>query len=261
MHSKSSQFIRRAEHIQRYASDFVLVTLRLDTKANKILDSKCISVTSGDISFYHGTRESRLHINDDVEALIYHVPITHLQKYIAYPEDLHGSVITGDSQIGKLTANYMLTLACQIGHMPTVTRRPIFDNFIQLLCLGLMDNQPTDVPRECIRLPLQAQVKNFILINLASPSLSPEFIAKKFRISLRYLYNLFQNEDMTLCQFIVEERLKLSKDQLMKKDLLRKTISEIAFDAGFSNVSHFCKIFKKKYNATPSEIRESCSID
>ena len=34
-----------------------------------------------------------------------------------------------------------------------------------------------------------------------------------------------------------------------------KSISDITFDCGFENVSHFSRIFKDKFNATPSEYR------
>lgn len=35
-----------------------------------------------------------------------------------------------------------------------------------------------------------------------------------------------------------------------------KTISEITFDCGFKNVSHFSRIFKEKFHLSPTEFRE-----
>ena len=46
----------------------------------------------------------------------------------------------------------------------------------------------------------------------------------------------------------------------MQKCLLNTSklnISEIAFDSGFENVSHFSRIFKKKYNCSPLQYRKS----
>lgn len=254
MHSQACRFIRNTEHIHKTKNDFILVTLRLNSKARKTLDAKSYNVTSGDISIYHGTRASRLNVNDNVDALIYQFPINHLYKFIKHPEDLHGSLISNKSQLGKLISNYILTLATEIGRIAPATVPVIFDNFLQLLFLGLTSDKQNDMHAECAQLPLLTQIKDYITLNLANPLLSPEYIARNFRISLRYLYNLFENDDATLCQFIMNERLILANKRLLQESST-KSISEIAFDSGFNNVSHFCKIFKKKYNVTPSELR------
>ena len=153
----------------------------------------------------------------------------------------------------------MLTFAAEAGCIAPTTFPIIFDNFLQLLFLGLNSNKQKDVQSTCAQLPLRAQIKGYITLNLANPLLSPEYIAKKFRISLRYLYNLFESDDTTLCQFIMNERLMLSSKRLLQ-DASSKSVSEIAFDSGFNNVSHFCKMFKKKYNITPSEFRAAGKI-
>lgn len=254
MHSQACRFIRNPEHIQKAKNDFILVTLRLDSKARKTLDAKTFNITSGDISIYHGTRPSRLHVNDNVDALIYQFPINNLYKFIKHPEDLHGSLISNKAQLGKLISNYMLTLAAEVGRIAPTAAPDIFDNFLQLLFLGLSSDKQNDMQAECVQLPLRTQIKDYITLNLANPLLSPEYIARNFRISLRYLYNLFENDDATLCQFIMNERLTFANKRLLQESPTR-SISEIAFDSGFNNISHFCKIFKKRYNITPSEFR------
>lgn len=256
MHSQACHFIRKPEHVQKTKNDFILVTLRLDSKAKKMLDAKTFNITSGDISIYHGARPSRLHVNDNVDALIYQFPINNLYKYTRHPEDLHGSLVSNKSPLGKLISSHMLSLATEVGRIPPTTLPVLFDNFLQLLFLGLNSDKQRDMQAECVQLPLRIQIKDYITLNLANPLLSPEYIARNFRISLRYLYNLFEDDDTTLCQFIMNERLMLSNKRLLQ-DSLTKSISEIAFDSGFSNMSHFCKMFKKKYNITPSELRGS----
>jgi AraC-like DNA-binding protein len=37
----------------------------------------------------------------------------------------------------------------------------------------------------------------------------------------------------------------------------RRLISKIAFELGFNNLSYFNRTFRRRYNATPSEIRDS----
>lgn len=54
--------------------------------------------------------------------------------------------------------------------------------------------------------------------------------------------------------YIREQKLLKANDLLMSTDL---TVSEICFEVGFSDASHFSKLFKNKYNSTPTEYRKS----
>jgi len=64
-------------------------------------------------------------------------------------------------------------------------------------------------------------------------------------------FDLFFKE--TPAKYIKEKRL-LKATQLIS--LTDFTISEICYKIGFSDTSHFTKLFKQKYNMTPSEYRE-----
>ncbi len=256
MRSQSALFIRRAEHIQKHNSDFILLTLRLDSKASKIVDSRRMNIASGDLSLYHGTRKSLLHVNETIEAIVCNIPLKYFDRHINQPEDLHGTLISAQSQLGSLASSYLLSLAATIGKLSEQQRQKVIDNFLQLLSIATEHkDKPKDVHMEAIQTSMVIQIKEFILCNLANQELSPELIANKFRISPRYLYNIFSAEHTTPCQFILDERLNSARLQLLNKKAHRKNVSEIAFDIGFNNVSHFCRQFKRKFHATPSELR------
>lgn len=53
-------------------------------------------------------------------------------------------------------------------------------------------------------------------------------------------------------KWLTERRLKRAKTMLQTGN---KTISEIAFDSGFTNLSHFSRAYKAKFGCSPSENR------
>ena len=55
-------------------------------------------------------------------------------------------------------------------------------------------------------------------------------------------------------KWITERRLKKAKSLL---ETTRKRISEVVFDSGFNNASHFSKIFKERFQVSPSEAQKS----
>ena len=54
------------------------------------------------------------------------------------------------------------------------------------------------------------------------------------------------------------ERWLTNRRLLAAHDLLRRDrrVSDVCFDVGFKNVSHFSAIFKKKFGVTPGQVRK-----
>jgi len=54
-------------------------------------------------------------------------------------------------------------------------------------------------------------------------------------------------------KWLTNRRLKRAKAFL---ETTEKTISEVAFECGFKNTSHFSRVFKKKFNTSPSALQK-----
>nr|WP_289767551.1 response regulator [uncultured Acetatifactor sp.] len=79
-------------------------------------------------------------------------------------------------------------------------------------------------------------------------------LAEIFDMNADYLSALFKKEtDMNLNSFINITRLSIAHKLLEETDC---RISEVAFQAGFSNPGYFTKQFRSFYGYTPSEIRK-----
>lgn len=81
-----------------------------------------------------------------------------------------------------------------------------------------------------------------------------EFYAEKLFMSSRNLNLITQNIlEQSVSEIIETRKLIEAKNLLITTE---KTISEIAFELGYSENSYFSKVFKKKSGQTPSEFRE-----
>lgn len=99
------------------------------------------------------------------------------------------------------------------------------------------------------------RIKEFVTSNISNAELSATMISEKLRISKRYLFDAFSNEEVSLSNFIQESRLKNALDLLSNEKFKHLSISDVAFYVGYSNVSHFSTSFKNKFNTTPSEYK------
>ncbi|WP_378946950.1 AraC family transcriptional regulator [Mesorhizobium sp. ANAO-SY3R2] len=85
--------------------------------------------------------------------------------------------------------------------------------------------------------------------------LSADEIAAQHKLSPRYVRKLFESERLSFTEFVLGQRLKRAHDML--NDPLRacQSITDIAYDAGFNDLSYFNRAFRRRYDATPSDIR------
>jgi len=115
------------------------------------------------------------------------------------------------------------------------------------------DTPPAGVPS--VRAARLAAVKADIERHLTDGSLTAATLAARHRISVRYLHKLFEDEEMTYSRFVLDRRLALAYRTLRQPRSATWTISSIAYDAGFGDLSYFNRTFRRRYGITPSGAR------
>lgn len=95
-----------------------------------------------------------------------------------------------------------------------------------------------------------SELKSFIRENLNNPTLNSDTIAKRFGISRTGLYNKIKAlTSQSIGEHIRNIRMKTAYQLIQKGEL---NLSEIAYETGFSSLSHFSRTFKKVYGQSPS---------
>lgn len=103
------------------------------------------------------------------------------------------------------------------------------------------------------------QVLNYVSENMDNPQLSVKALSAHLFISRASLYNrLLEYTGMSPVDFIRSVKLERAASLLERSD---KTISEIAYETGFANPNYFTKVFKVKYQMTPSEYIQAMKKD
>lgn len=79
-------------------------------------------------------------------------------------------------------------------------------------------------------------------------------LASALEVSDRYLQLVFSREGTTPSKYILQRRLELAASRLSRRGNSSR-ISEIAYSAGFNDLSHFCHSFRKQYGVSPRNYR------
>ncbi len=105
------------------------------------------------------------------------------------------------------------------------------------------------------------RIKQFALVHLANPALNINLIAKGVGLSSRYIHHIFNDETLSLMQWILKERLYRCHAELSRGMASVRTICDLAYSWGFNDQAHFSNCFRRQFGISPSELRRRGSGD
>lgn len=100
-------------------------------------------------------------------------------------------------------------------------------------------------------------IKADIAAHLGETRLSTTEVAARHGISTRYVRMLLEQDNTSFSEFVLGERLQLAHGLLTDPERASSTISAIAFECGFSDLSYFNRTFRRRYGQTPSDVRNN----
>jgi AraC-like DNA-binding protein len=103
---------------------------------------------------------------------------------------------------------------------------------------------------------MRSRVLSYIERHLRDPDMSVASIASALNCSTRYLHKCFAGEEQTIAEHILSRRIERCGEELGRAAAGRGTISELAYSWGFKSLSHFSKVFARRYGMSPGQRRQ-----
>jgi transcriptional regulator GlxA family with amidase domain len=125
------------------------------------------------------------------------------------------------------------------------------------LALGASQDAAEVAKERSLRAARLRAIKTDISIRLTEPNLSLDGIALRHRVSPRYVQKLFEMEGTSFSDHVRTERLARTYRMLQDPRLSHMSISTIAYECGFGDITAFNRAFRKQYDASPSDVRHS----
>jgi AraC-like DNA-binding protein len=211
-----------------------------------------------------GAGEAVLTLNAEPSAMIYSdvsiallVPRTALATLVAHPEDKAMQLIPQSNDALRLLNGYLAIvrddLALSTAEMRQLVTTHVYD--LMAMAIGATRDGAAIAQERGVRAARLAAVKADVIANAGNPALSLAAVAARQGISPRSVQLLFESEGSTFSQFVIEQRLARAHRMLTDPRHGGSTISAIALASGFGDLSHFHRSFRRRYGATPSDVR------
>lgn len=162
------------------------------------------------------------------------------------------------SEALRLLTSYLTSLDQQALTAPDL-RHTVAAHLRDLIALAIGPTRDARVVAEAggLQATRLAALKTDILAHLADEGLSVVTLARRHRVTPRYVQMLFETEGRTFSEYVLEQRLARAYQLISDTSLATRTISAIAFHVGFSNLSYFNRSFRRRYGVTPSDLRNA----
>ena len=254
----------RCRHLARLAdNDDLIFTL---------VRSGAVTWNRGDREVSASTGEAVLTASGETATYVGHTPAQllnfrfnrqKLSARLSHTEDALVRAVPKDNQALRLLKNYIGVLNDeQTLAMPSL-RLAVDDHLHDLiaLVLGATRDARELAKGRGVRFARFRAVKADIAANITHRDLSVDAVAARHGISPRYIRALFMDAGTTFTDFVLHQRLARVHRLLMEPHAHPRAISAIAYDSGFGDLSYFNHAFRRRYGATPSDIRAAARQD
>jgi AraC-like DNA-binding protein len=172
-------------------------------------------------------------------------------------EDYFIRPVPRDSEALRLLKSYVAVLGDDSRLSSAVLRQAVVTHVHDLMALALgaaRDSAQIANDRGLRAARLHA-IKTDVLASLDRQDLTLAMLAARHNVTPRYVQMLFEREGTTFSQFVLDQRLARAHRMLRDTRYSSRTISTIAYEAGFGDLSHFNRAFRRRYGENPSGVR------
>jgi AraC family transcriptional regulator, positive regulator of tynA and feaB len=153
----------------------------------------------------------------------------------------------------RLLVRYMNALVAELPQLDATATQAAANAALELLRAAVEPSVPTS--RTATRAAMRAEIRRYVRTHLQEPLLGPTSIARAYAMSVRALHALFEDADTSVAGLVRSERLARCLEDLQRPN--GGSVTDIAFRWGFCDAAHFSRVFKREFDATPSEIRQA----
>ncbi|WP_260868080.1 helix-turn-helix domain-containing protein [Streptomyces sp. SAJ15] len=177
------------------------------------------------------------------------LPEKTVQSLLAVP-------ISGRGGMGGVFTRWLADLNARAGELAPADIPTLASVTLDLLASTLahhLDAEKELTP-ETRRNALRTQINAFVEQHLPNPDMTPQTIADAHHISLRHLQQLLAEHDISPAAWI-RRRLERCRLDLANPRLNARPIQAIAARWGFTDPTHFSRLFRSTYGIPPRDYR------
>jgi len=196
-----------------------------------------------------------LHVKTDATRIM--VPRPAIAAFVPDIDDRLLRLVPAGNAALRLLLSYVEALDCgRLADAPDVAVlavQHVHDLFA--LAVGATGDAAHFAAQRGLRAARLSAIKAHIARLIGPREISIDVIAAHHGISPRYVRKLFEADGINFTQYVHEQRLIRAWRKLNALSQAHLSIIQIAYDAGFNDISYFNRSFRRRFGMSPTEAR------
>ncbi|MER5325176.1 helix-turn-helix domain-containing protein [Streptosporangium roseum] len=233
----------------------VFVSLQLSGSSMVIQGGREAVLNPGDLALYDTLLPYTLVNPEGIHQHFFRIPRAELALPPRAIDRITAVRLGRENPVADLASTYFARLADsqrRLGGHDSLAQ-PSIELLRAVIASRLGDDR---LAREALHTTLDRRIIEYLRAHLAEPDLSAARVARAHHISIRQLYSIMADAGLSLASWIRTHRLEECRKALAQPDARHQTIETVAHRWGFTNATHFSRLFKQAYGKTPREWRE-----
>lgn len=251
------QVIRSRRLIDESSHNNFFIGCILAGRANLSQAGHVAALERGDLAILDSTRSYEIDVPNGFDALWVRVPRYRIEGRLASIEQVISQRINGSAGIGNLASVMLRSALKEASRISATDANRITNSLLDLLGLSLACEFAAAPSQSGGRQSTLRRIQQYIDAHLDDELLSLDTIAAAHALSSRYINKLFEREGVSTARWIRMRRLERCRADLENSEKRDLSISEIAFNHGFGNISSFNRAFKARFNVAPTVLRNN----
>ena len=205
----------------------------------------------GDFLLYDPSQPLWLSFTEPTQAIVLRLPLATAEDRLPHLRAMAGMKISGRTAPGALFSNFVRNAWTQLQSNDGDWAETLGDVLWPLIDMTYARPRADDTSRRDER---RRALFDAVEAELCEPALDAHRIARRMGVSARYVQMLFAELATTPTAFIQGRRLELAARRL-EREGTGATITNVAFDVGFNDLSSFCRAFRRRFEVSARDYR------
>jgi AraC-like DNA-binding protein len=220
-------------------------------------DGRTVTLEAGDVTLFDPRRPLRGKYLNGAKQLLLKVPRRELESRLGDVRNMMARSIKPlqEAECG-LTSGYLAMLPTYADELGTAAAETVRNQILDLIAVSVAKAMDARRPR-------LSSARSLVLINLRAatearlndPALDSKTVAAAARVSVRYANAVLAENSTSIMRLIWARRLEHCRRALEDPTQAHRTVSEIAYGWGFSDMTHFGRRFRSAYGSLPRDYR------
>lgn len=245
--------IRSSQEIKRDDEPYLGIQLTTKGMEHFKVGAETFSFGAGDLVLWVSNQATEFIVTETLHKATLMIPLVQLTDRLPRDVRVRGSLVNTKTGLGAILFSHILSLKNQFAHLNEMDSACLKRATLELVSAALTQNLAT--PPRGLSQQYLSTIQSYILDHLQEDNLNVGRIAQANRISVRYLHMVFEQTGKSVSSWIQEQRLERCRDALLDPLYKTRQVSEIAYQWGFNDPSHFSRAFKLHFGRSPKQYR------